>query len=620
MELTTDSARRRESRRIMREQKNTSQSTGNVSSDQSPGAGPSTPETKKRKRMDSSSGVSSPVAHNLVPYVALKPLDLPKPSDTMQDIQPPASAKCQTPVDGGVGAMLESLTHKKAELQEMKDAITYHRSEAKKKDVAVDDLKGMVDGLKQTADELRDAAEAMRRRNRELEATIELMRSDNAAQENELRKVRHRAEVLQQEKAKALEGQTNLRRRLAKILWVHDPRDSSEKSKSAQSVSVEKHGPRNDGGAVVGTSVVSESEDGPGLSQIEHTTEQKTNELSDAEELKQKIERATEYSRDLEEKVRVTKQELENSLKREEALRQGNDTALKDQEDLKKKLAETTAAQAQLALSAQGPSDGEKDTPAESDGTELNAAHAREAKALEKVRQHKAHNIELKIARDVMRKKLLEVATSRVELETTLVETKESLVESQQALTESQKALAESRGSYATINKALTETDSSLSRCRTALIKSNQDLSKAQEHCHQLGSYAESWKTTCIAEREAGAHLLSRLTISGTAVKDAYRKSESPHLLSEANGALRQEAALHVNSAIYTMMAIINTEINRRVGAGQNKDWVGLQAIGLASTSYTGQASALSGPATAAQPVIQISSTTRLQQNGGEGR
>ncbi|KAF9459590.1 hypothetical protein BDZ94DRAFT_1267864 [Collybia nuda] len=644
---STERARRQENRRIMREQKNMQQVDGSANTDQTPGAGPSNSDEKpspsppkKRKRMDSSSSTSTPRSSALAPYVALKPLDTSTTNNTSQNNTHQGDNNGQFSMDEEVGMTLRILARRKAELEVMKDTIAHQRGEARKKDITVEELKVMVDGLKRTVDELKDAAEAMQNKGRRLEATVERMRSENSAQEMELAKVHLRADALQQEKVKALEGQDKLRVRLAKHLWT--PESWSALSKSPRSVSMVDPGPQTE----EEMPMASDSGAGDGARKI---TEQRMQEAN--EELKEKLEQATELSQKLAEEVRLAKQELEESHRREEELQEANSKVSKEQEDLKKTLSDTLLAHYQIfarqAPKSHIPSENgpvpeehvpvpvenipvqeentsipkektptvkettpvaEVDVTMETDGeTELEAISAREVQAQDKVRQYKAHNVELKIARDVMRKKLLEIAAAHAELVTTLAQTKTDLAESH-------KALSESQSSYAAIKKTLFESDATLSRCRAALIKANQDLSKAQERCHQVGTYAESWKSTCVSEREASAHLLSQLTVAGTAVKDAFHRTEGPHMAIDASPAIRQQASMNVKSAIYTLMAIINAEINRRVGQGQNKDWVGLQTIGHSGGTYSGNTNGLlvsvqpSVPAVPAPPMIQIQS------------
>jgi hypothetical protein len=581
MESVTESARKRESRRIMREKRNAAHENENAAKDQTPGAGPSKLENavlpvevaRKRKRSDDSSTVPSPTSHAHLTEIAVNQIDPTPSDDPKQNSRHHTNTEPQTPIDDEVDVMLASIALKKTELEAMKGFVSHHRREARKNDIAVEELRPMVDGLKQTVEELRGTAETMQKRNHELEAQIEMVCAAGVAQEKELHEARIREEELKREKAKALEGQESYRSRLLKILGVHELRDAAGKTrqKTSDDATTESglDGARNgkfaeQKAAAENTDIIIGESKGVGGT--------------------------SDRSGELEERIQGVKEELDASLSREGELRRDHEAALND---LRERIADLTAVNDLLKKSTR------PDVEVASimdPGAAEHASRTREMQALEKVKQHKAHNVELKMARDVMRKKLIVIEAARVEFQTTLAETKA-------ALAESQAALAASRVSNETSENELAALKVTHLASQQALASSNRELLKAQEQCHHAGLYAERWKSVCMAEREAGAHLLSRLTVAGTAVNDAINKAAHVPFQATANatfqvdfnGALRNEAAQNVDAAMFKLMALINVEINRRVGLGQNKDWVGLQAMQQMSTVPVPQVASSSG-------------------------
>lgn len=614
----TKSLGRTENLRIMREQRNLQQTGGDtqIGSTPSKATEKSTPPaTKKRKRDDSPTGTS--ISHlPLSSHIASKSPGAPNTNAT-RNINHQGDPSGQASLNDDIDIALRNLASKQTELETMKDVMIYQRSEAKKRGIVMETLKIIVEDMKGTVRDVKDAAEAMQSRWCELEATIERLRLENATQKRELAQAR-----LQEPPglgaANIPKGHDNPQESTGEIFYTQLRPSPAQSASPVVSEDLEPHKE---------ALVVSASSVGSGAQRDEKTVG--LGEEEENEDLKQRLEQMTKLSEKLKEEIRIVKRELHESRRREEL----PERTLVDsvfglgQYDsfvrplLREQSPERNVDETDAPIPESGAPTPQADAPSSNVDASIpglvtfipeispQAIDPQEARALEKVEQYKAHNVELKIARDVMRKKLLEVAAARAELETVLAQARTDLIQSQ-------KTLSETQASYAAIKKTLFESDASLSRSRTALIKANQDLSKMQERVNQMGSYADSWKTTCISEREAGVQLMSQLTIASTAVKDSYHKTETPHMPADADITLRQQASLNVKNAIYNLLAVINAEINRRVGAAPKKDWMGLHTVRQVSATHTG---ITPPPASATAPpmIIQIppSSSVTPQMN-----
>jgi hypothetical protein len=259
---------------------------------------------------------------------------------------------------------------------------------------------------------------------------------------------------------------------------------------------------------------------------------------------------------------------------------------------------------------------------------ELDASRKRERLALEKLKQQREHNAELKIVRDLMRKKLVELSTQRDGLESALQEAKTAseelktaLEESQANLTRSQVALDESKSALDTSTTALGEVTSALGESQfalgsskpsllrseatvaesekahvasqTALETSREELSESKaalsrlktpssdsiskQQFHYATALVEHWRESCLSEREVNIHFLSQLTTSATVLNDALRHAKDSVSPGANPGATY---CAGVEPAIYRIMSLINLELNRRAGKGQEyRDWVGIIEI-----------------------------------------
>lgn len=258
-------------------------------------------------------------------------------------------------------------------------------------------------------------------------------------------------------------------------------------------------------------------------------------------------------------------------------------------------------------------------TIAKSIDTDMDALRKENVLILEDLKQQRAHNAKLKATQDVLRRTLVEVSTARdgsaillEETKSTLTELKRALESSQVdfkesqmalvklqmalnksevALEESTKALGKSRielresrvslnsseRSLGLANVALSESTAALSNTKSALTESNSQVSHYTQHFQYATTLTERWKETCLAERQANIHFLSRLAAAGATVNHALVCANNS-VLAGADAALAKREG--VEPAMYRMMALVNLEINRRVGQGEtSKDWVGLEKI-----------------------------------------
>jgi hypothetical protein len=326
-------------------------------------------------------------------------------------------------------------------------------------------------------------------------------------------------------------------------------------------------------------------------------------------EFEKRILELKEQVQDLEAKALIHETELAAGRHREGNLRQENTRLLDERELLLRKIPKSPSTIG-------------------NQNSELDASRERERLALEKLKQLREHNVELKIARDVMRKKLFEFSTQRAALESALREEKvtsgylkSALEESQANFTCSQEALRESRSALdeptaalgdvttaleespsalgcskvslsksevarAESEKTLVASQSALESCQTELsevttalaeLKSSLPGSVSIRQFQYATALIERWRDIYFSEREGDVHFLSQLTAAGAAVNSALR-----HTIDAASAGANHSVAYRdgVEPAMYRMMALINLEINRKVEQGQEyRDWVGLQDI-----------------------------------------